>query len=63
MISPVLEKELTTDMKEKKERLIEIVDFKAGPIKEMLRFFYGGTPDFENLEIDVLCDLFRAANK
>ncbi len=63
MMSPVLEKELTCDTKERKERRIEMVDFAAEPIREMLRYFYGGKPDFDNLQLDVLCDLFLAANK
>ncbi len=38
-------------------------EFSAEATREMLRFFYGAMPDFEKLDIAVLCDLFKSADK
>ncbi len=61
-MSPVLEKALTSPMKEATERVIQMKGFHPEAVKEILRYAYGGRPDFSCMDDAIVHDIFRGSH-
>ncbi len=48
--------------KKKKEKRIKIEGAGGESVEEMLRYIYGAMPDFNTLDVSILCDLFQLAH-
>ncbi len=60
-MSPYFEKMFTIGMKEQIEGRVDILEFCPAAVREALRYMYGMMPD-EKIDMDAMCDLFRAAD-
>ncbi len=61
-VSPVFKKMFSVDMKESRERVVKIDEFRHEAAREMIRYIYGMMPEEGKLGFDGLYDLFRAAH-
>uniref|UniRef100_A0A914Q857 BTB domain-containing protein n=1 Tax=Panagrolaimus davidi TaxID=227884 RepID=A0A914Q857_9BILA len=60
--SPVFDRMLETQMKEKAENKLEIIDFNAEIVKIAVEYFYD-RESYKNLNVDQLIDLLQFAEK